>query len=473
MASFFKILLVIALLPVLLVSLWDPNWFKTDIDQQLEQVSYVDLQFDYIDHSLIQPGKMSIHNIELDGELIKGSIPLLHVSVAVSSLLNKQLIVKEIKLVNPALQVNMAAIKAMSEQPNNAVAEENTFQSLPIQSAELQRFIIENAHIMDVSEPSLFAIKGLNLRLSDLQLVKNNRPITPETLPPVAIELTINKTVLTGQSFGKLLINTLGNGQQLTLNQFQMVTEQSNINLNGKVNNPLKSPVVSLTIDESVVALDEFDGLMGDLPIKPAGVVNLIGKLQEFAVSNDTQHMLQNLNGNLHIGLDNGIVRGIDINQMVQTIKDSRNTKDLGFLLLKNTVKVLDKRSTGSSWTRAALNHHHQTAIPQLRVNSTLTNGMLNLQHTAFATDQYRVAINGAVDMDTVSFNDFTFSILNAAGCADVQQTLNGNLDNPTHFLTKNLAANIINPLESLFENFVKPASACQPVYQGEVLHPN
>ena len=129
MASFFKILLVIALLPVLLVSLWDPNWFKTDIDQQLEQVSYVDLQFDYIDHSLIQPGKMSIHNIELDGELIKGSIPLLHVSVAVSSLLNKQLIVKEIKLVNPALQVNMAAIKAMSEQPNNAVAEENTFQS--------------------------------------------------------------------------------------------------------------------------------------------------------------------------------------------------------------------------------------------------------------------------------------------------------------------------------------------------------
>ena len=96
-----KILLVLALIPVLLVSLWDPNWFKSDIDQQLENVSSIGVQFDRIEHSLLQPGKLAIQNIELKGDVLSGSVQSLQIKAALKPLLNKRVVVEEIKLVNP------------------------------------------------------------------------------------------------------------------------------------------------------------------------------------------------------------------------------------------------------------------------------------------------------------------------------------------------------------------------------------
>lgn len=481
MSPLAKILLILALIPILLVSLWDPNWFKSDIDNQLENVSSIDVQFDHIEHSLLQPGKLAIQHIELNGDVLTGTVQSLQVSVAIAPLFNKQVVVEEIKLVNPLLQVNMAAIQAMSEQTDNTSAEENATpqenaaRPLPIQSAELRRFVIENANITDVSEQSLFAITDLNLNVANLLLVQNNLLVTPDTLPPATLELTTRNSTFAGQSFGQLLLKALGNGQQLTLNKLQMTTEQSNLSLHGKVKTPLSSPMVSLSLDESIVSMDEFGGLMDDLPVKPSGLVKLAGKFTEFAVTKDKQQMLQNLNGDLHIGMDNGRLKGIDINRIVQTIKDNRNArpKDLGRLLLKGSATMLAKRSTGLSWTRAALNQNHQTAIPQLRINSTISNGVLNLQQTALATNRHRVAFDGGINLSTTAFKDFTFAVLDAEGCAKAQQTLNGNLDDPTRFITKNAAANILDPLKDLFKKAVMPATACEPVYQGEVAHPN
>jgi len=479
LSPFAKILLAIVLFPVLLIVLlvlmWDPNWFKTDIDQQLKNVPLVNLQFEQIDHSLMQPGKLGMTNIVLDGDLVKGSIQSFQVDVAVKPLMNKQAVVQEIKLVNPVLHVNLAAVQAMSEQSDQEVKDApQAQQPLPIQSANLQRLVIENAEIKDISDQKLFAVTGLNITLSNVQLVKNSLPITPETLPPVAIELSTNSTELTGQSFGKLLINALGNSQQLTLNQFQMLTDQSDLNLSGSVNSPLSEPMVNLNIDQSALSIDEFSGLLGDLPIKPGGVVNVAGKLEEFAVQEDLQAMLQSLNGDINIGIDQGMLRGIDINQIVQAIKDSRETdaKDIGSFLLTGPVGILASQIVDLGWGGDSFHSDYQTQIPQLRFNSAITNGVLNLQDTAFATDEFRMAFDGGVDVGNFSFADFTFSILDDAGCADIQQTLNGAMDDPSSAVTDTLVETLISPLKGLLKNVAKQVDECEPVYEGEVVHP-
>lgn len=486
-SSFVKTLLIIILLPIvgalLFAVLWNPNWFKNDIDEQLQHVPHIGIQFEQIDHSLLRPGKLGINDIVLDGDLVKGSIASLQLEVAVSPAFEKRVVIERVTLVNPVLHVNMTAVNHLAQENSNQETEHAAKDStedtqpdspLPLVSAVLKHFAIENGLIKDVSEQQLFSLSGLDITLESVHLVQQHRLITAANLPPVALQISIKDTFFKQQPLGAINLEANGNAKQMRLEQLSMKTPQSQLVLNGSIDSPLDSPTVSVNIQPSVVTLDDFSGFYGDLPITPAGTIDISGELQPLMVQDDVTSMLQNLNGSLSLGLEQGLLRGIDINQIVAAIKESRETdmKDIGTFLVSGPIGMLASQFVDLGWGSGSVNSEYQTAVPQLRFNSAIENGVLNLQDTAFATDQYRMAFDGGIDAGNASFSDFTFSILDSAGCADIQQTLNGPMDDPSSAVTDTLVETLISPLKGLLKNVANQIKKCQPVYQGDVAHP-
>ena len=469
------VLCVVAI--VALVALWNPNWFKDDIDKQLTTIPHVQLNFDNLEHSLTTPGDLSINQIGLQGELIQGNIKALRVSAQVNPLLDKQAIIDEVIIDSPVLEFDVNKLKAFAAA--NAAQEPApettpTQQPLPIDLLKVNRFVIKNASFKDVSSDQLVAVQGLNLTLDNLKLVEQGLPLTPETLPPVMMQLTTEQLSVMGQSLGQLALALTGNAQSINLTQFDAITPQSEIHLTGNVSSPLTNPLVNLDFADSKITLEEFSHFYGDLPIQPSGKINFSGALQNLTTTGELTDILAGLDGNVALGLNQGKLLGIDVNQVVSAIKQSRETdlKDIGGFLISGPIGILATQFFDLGTGSAAM--QGETVIPDLQFNSEMVKGTLNLSDTAFATDQYRMALDGGLNLAKSTFQDFTFSILDEQGCADIQQTLNGDISSPKSAVANTLLETVISPLKGLFKGVAKQVdSSCDPVYQGSVAHPN
>lgn len=460
-----------------IVIIWNPNWFKSDIEQQLETVQEVTVKFEELEHSLLSPGELAVNNIKLTGELISGDIDSLRVKTQVNPLISKSVIIDEIVLVNPTLQLDIQKLQQMppaEEGESESIekpAGENA-EPLPIKRLQVKSLSIQNATIVDTSADKLVNISGLDITISNINLVENNLMISPADLAPIALALTTNSAQVMGQELSKISINLHGNGKQIVLDRLQANTANSQLDVSGIIDTPMATPTLNLNVKDSRVTLDDFAVFFKDYPILPSGSVNLNGVLENLSLQGGPQEMFKALNGDLQLGLSQGKLKGIDVNQIISAIKESRemDIKDIGGFLLTGPIGILATQFIDLGSGSFAMSG--ETQIPQLQFNSKIDQGVLNLQDTAFATDEYRMALAGGVDLAKNQFRDFTFSILNKEGCADIQQTLNGDIDNPKSAVANTLVETIISPLKGLFKNVVNQVDKCEPVYEGNVKHP-
>ncbi len=476
----FFILAIPLILIGIIAAFWNPNWFKSNIENQLETVPHVGIEFGEIQHSLLSPGEIAVNDIALSGELVSGSIGSLSVKTQVNPLLSKQVIVDEIVLDSPNLNFNALALTQLpQEQGTEEASKDNTeippseSEPLPIQQLLVKTIKIKNATLTDISEQKLFSITGLNLSLDNIDVIENGSILPPEAMPPVSLNISTGKTQIANYFTGILQLALQGNGKAVTLSNLEAKTQNSVVSLSGTVTNPLQTPTVSLNINDSKVDLDEFSMFFADLPIKPAGAVNLSGNIDEFLLADTKEAMMQSLSGGLQLGFRQGKIDGIDINQMVSALKATRETdaKDIGSLLLTGPVGILATQFVDLGSGTLALTG--ETQIPQLLFNTKIDQGTLNLEDTAFATDEYRMALSGGVDLVTSQFKDFTFALLDDKGCADIEQTLNGDFSNPEGAVADTLLNTVAAPLAGLFKGLTQPSKKeCSPVYQGDVKHP-
>ncbi|UAA38358.1 hypothetical protein KIH87_16975 [Paraneptunicella aestuarii] len=475
-SSVVKIILVLPILFILAVLLlWDPNWFKQDIEAQLKTVPHVGVKFGNIHHSLMSPGELSVQDIKLDGELVQGNIKALQVITQVNPLLSKEVIVDDITLNSPQLTFDMDKINALAkanEGKEKPQPETKTQIALPVTQARIQNIHITNASIKDVSSQQLIDISGLNITISNVQLVSNSQILTPENMPDVKLALSSDSNNVMGQVLGKLTMALSGNIHKINLQQLSLATESSKLNLTGQFLDVMTNPQASLKIADSQLSLADFSHFFKDLPIQPVGQLSLAGSLDNLMATADTQTLLKSLNGNIDLGLDNAKLEGIDINQVVKAIKESRETdlKDIGGFLISGPIGILATQlfDLGSG----SLAMEGETKIPQLLFKSQIDKGVLNMQDTAFATDKYRIALDGGIDIAAQKFKDFTFSILDSKGCADIKQTLNGDINSPKSAVANSLLETVISPIKGLLGGVSKKLSDCKPVYEGEVKHP-
>ena len=177
--------------------------------------------------------------------------------------------------------------------------------------------------------------------------------------------------------------------------------------------------------------------------------------------------------GTLQADLQPGLVKGLNLNSALTALKDSQQTSllDIGGYVLTGPLGLIAGQLLDLSGGITALGG--ETQIQHLSLQSRFDQGLVDVTNTALATDEYRIALKGKLDPLQQHFEQFQFAILDAQGCAQVSQTLNGPMDEPSSAVASNLLASIASPLTDVVTSVSNQLKGCDVFYQGPVSAPN
>jgi len=99
--------------------------------------------------------------------------------------------------------------------------------------------------------------------------------------------------------------------------------------------------------------------------------------------------------------------------------------------------------------------------------------GVAQAQDVAMATNQNRIALRGELDFVHEQFNDVTVALLNADGCAKVQQRIRGPFQKPV-VEQPSVLSSLAGPLQKLYQKGrnLFPGGECDVFYTGSVAPP-
>ena len=554
-----KTLIGLIAVPLLLILItiivWDANWFKGQATPYLEDIESHNISFDDIEHSLIAPGKITLDGIKLKGPIANGNVGSLFVDVNVLDAFSKNIVINEIRLLNPQIDIDMQALDdwlaVQAEKP--APEPQSKPGPLPVKRIFVKKISIEKASIRDTSGLQQFLLDNLTLILTNLNIAENTEIVILQDNAPINANLNVANTTAQGANLGKISADIVATETNINVQRFALASPTSKLALSGAIKNPkeqadiqlviadselnladfaplapelpmplkgllrlagnisaqgeLSNPqglissltsdmkisldtakslldletiigseqsekTISLQINDSQINVAEFQALMKDSPVLPSGNVKLSGALDTRGLLEDPNTLLGTLSGDLALGLENGKLTGIDINKIVQGFKDSKESdwKDVGSFLVTGPIGILAANMFDLGAGASASGG--ETLIPQLQLNSKLDKGSIILRDTAIATDKYRLAFDGQINPAQKTFKDFTFALLDKAGCADIKQTLNGNMASPQSAIAQSLLDSAIAPISGILKSLKNTTSQCKPFYTGEVAHP-
>ncbi|WP_223670427.1 AsmA family protein [Kangiella shandongensis] len=324
-------------------------------------------------------------------------------------------------------------------------------------------------------------VNNLYLGATELMLVKNNQTIdqwygsqleNAFSLIALNVEHVQQKqndirdlTVTAVQSNQNIRVKPL----RLTYNEAPLSAEW-NIDLSQQ---PYHSTYVStfndLALEKLIEPADEKSAALsgqldGDINLEFDGLEpeSILSSLQgSILVENQTLVTLHRLN----------------VNEVLRSFLDSQSfgLLDIGGFLLAGPVGLLASQGVSLQDTLSQLGADRgDTLIPNMHVDMTLDQGVLQTKDVAVATEKYRFAFNGQIDLGKQEFNDFEFDIINEKGCSEYGQTLNGSLASPEIETFTAAFDAVTGSVVGLFKQGVGllTGGACSSVYDGEVPHP-
>lgn len=353
------------------------------------------------------------------------------------------------------------------------VTESQTNAPLPIERLRIKSVLFRNIFIKDVSTQQLFTLNNLNIELTDIVAVDEFQMVLLDSKSPLAAAFFIDEVLTSQIDIGKVAGKALLHGDMIDVQSLTLESTGSHLAISGFVKNPKQNADVQLVVADSILDVADFAPLLSKLPVLPSGKFTIAGAVDTQGNLSAPKQLLQALSGHIDLRMNNGALQGIDINKLVTAIKDSQTTslRDIGGFLVSGPLGLIGSNMFDLSGGTSAFDG--TTVIPQLQLNSQFEKGMLQLQDTALSTDKHRLAFSGSVDMGNHSFHEFTFALLDAEGCADVKQTLNGAMSKPASAVSKSLLDSALSPFNNLLGTVKESlGEKCTPFYQGDVTHP-
>lgn len=475
---FATVIVFLLLLPILIAIFWNPNWVKEDVEKQLQVDESSTVDIDYIEHSFSNPGNVVLHGITIDGDAISGTIEAIEVDLKVPPLFSRQVYIDTIEIRRPDLTIDNVALQKALEEDQDPKDEDSTTEELPQENEPLpiellliKSIKLVDANLLEVSEQQLFDIQRLNIAISEIQIIKDFAVI--DDTPRVLVDLSIADLKTMGIAMGELQSEIALADDQVLINNLSLLAPDSQLKLKAQLKDVSVQPSAGIQLETLTFELSKFAHLIPNENIKPAGNVGLNGN---FALSNvmaEPNELLSLLESDFQLAATDLSIEGIDLNKAIDAIKDSQETSllDVGGYLLTGPLGLIAGQLLDLGSGSLAMGG--ETTIPSIEAAATLNQGVLSLGEAALATDDHRVAFSGGVDIANQKFNEFTFAILNSQGCADVKQTLNGDINEPSSAVANTLLDTVLSPITGLVKNVVEQVKDCEPFYSGPVQHPN
>lgn len=178
----------------------------------------------------------------------------------------------------------------------------------------------------------------------------------------------------------------------------------------------------------------------------------------------------QSLQGKLSLRGQGIVLHGVDLDETFDRFEASQtfNLVDVGAVMLAGPIGLAVTK--GHDFASIAKGLEGRSDVRTLVSDWTVARGVLHAEDVAIATHRHRVALRGRLDLVNERFDGVTVALVNAQGCASVQQKIRGSFAQPVIDKPSTLAA-LTGPVVRLFKQVV-PGGKCETFYAGSVAAP-
>jgi len=268
-------------------------------------------------------------------------------------------------------------------------------------------------------------------------------------------------------------LDLAGEGDTVRIEHLEAATGDSRIQGSGRMQPKDGATAWELQLTGERVALETVSAMLGS-PLPAQGKVAVDTELRGTSLA--PEKLLKALNGHARIRGRDLTVQGIDLNRVLDQLLDSQSVGlfDVGAYALLGPLGPLV--TTGTAYARLAVNMHAEgtTRLRQSHTAVRFEDGVAHFEDTAFATDRYRVAVKGSIDLADHGKLNLRTAIVNDQGCARYVEDIGGTLGHPSVSRTGFLVKGVIQPIESVVDDIADLfGRACsEPFYSGEVKPP-
>jgi AsmA protein len=183
--------------------------------------------------------------------------------------------------------------------------------------------------------------------------------------------------------------------------------------------------------------------------------------------------MRQTAEGRILLRGENLTLIGRDLDQELSRFESSQNFNlvDVGAFLLAGPLGLVVTK--GRDFASIFQGSGGRSEIRTLVSDWKVERGVAQAQDVAMATNENRLALRGGLDFVNEQFNDVTVALLDAEGCAKVEQRIRGAFKEPVvepPSVLKSLAGPVRELIEKGKELF--PGGECEVFYTGSVAPP-
>ena len=183
--------------------------------------------------------------------------------------------------------------------------------------------------------------------------------------------------------------------------------------------------------------------------------------------------MKQTLQGQIQLRGEHLVLLGRDLDAELSRFESSRNFNlvDVGAFFFAGPLGVVATK--GYDFANIFRGSGGRSDILKLVSDWKVQRGVAQAQDVAMATKQNRIVLHGGLDFVNQRFDDMTMALVDAQGCATVQQKINGSFQKPLvekPSIVKSLAGPVLQLLKEGAE--LLPGGKCKVIYTGSVASP-
>jgi AsmA protein len=185
--------------------------------------------------------------------------------------------------------------------------------------------------------------------------------------------------------------------------------------------------------------------------------------------------IVDTLNGTVRISGTDLIQHGFDLDGFIRNFRASRDIDllDIGIYAFAGPVGVLVGKGVDAAGMVWAAGQQERQVIEELVFSWSLEDGAARAEDVAFRTRENRVAFTGTIDLSRGNYKGLTLGLLNAEGCAELTERINGPLASPAVekvSMLSTLAGSLVGVFRKGWD--ILDFRECRPFYEGAVGHP-
>ncbi|MGO9443934.1 MAG: AsmA family protein [Thiobacillaceae bacterium] len=177
--------------------------------------------------------------------------------------------------------------------------------------------------------------------------------------------------------------------------------------------------------------------------------------------------------GQISLGGKNLTLNGRDLDLEFDRYESSQhfNLVDVGAYFLLGPFGLIATK--GYNFARIYQGSGGHSEIRRLVSDWKVNRGVAQAQDVAMATNKNRVALHGGLDFVNGRFDNVTLALIDAKGCAKVQQKIRGTFQKPVVEEPSSIKS-IAGPVRKLFKQVrnLFPGGECEVFYAGSVVSP-